>query len=132
VPLNMILLDTCTLVWIVSDQSQISAVAQAEIRSNAGRLYVSSISAYEIGVKTGKGKLQLPQTPEIWFQTALKLHGIADAPVTFPIAMLATQLPKLHNDPFDRIIIATALHHGMRLLTPDHLIRSYPSTDVLC
>ena len=127
----MLLLDTCTFVWLISDQGRLSSAAMQGIRTNPASLYLSSISAFEIGLSVGKGKLRLPQPPEVWIQMALRLHGIRELPVTWQIAIRATQLPRLHNDPFDRIIVATAQHHGMPLVTPDHLIRAYSGTTVM-
>jgi PIN domain nuclease of toxin-antitoxin system len=123
----MFLLDTCTLLWLASDQSQLSGPAKEAIAGGAGKLFVSAISAFEIGVKHNKGKLVLPSPPAVWFPQALRLHGIRRVAITPRIALRATALPPLHNDPMDRLIIATAQVRRLVLLTPDQHIAKYPN-----
>ena len=82
-----------------------------------------------VGIKHLKGRLRLPRDPEAWFDAAIVFHGLKEVPVSGRIAALSTQLPPLHKDPADRMIIATAQVQGMTILTPDPLIRDYP--DVL-
>lgn len=122
----MILLDTCVFLWLAADQAKLSANSRQSLRLNAGRLFVSSISAFEIAVKAKKGKLNLPVNPEDWFSRALRHHGIREIPVNSRIAVQSIALPPLHNDPCDRIIIATALEHTMPVVTSDRLIKQYP------
>ena len=122
----MILLDTCTLLWLALDQSHLSAGATACLRKNAGRLYVSPLTAFEIGQKAAAGKLALELSPAHWFSRALELHGLRECAFTSAIALRASALPRLHADPFDRILVATAQHDAFTLLTPDPKIRAYP------
>lgn len=124
----MILLDTCTLLWLVGDQTKLSTRALEELRNNPGQLFVSAISAFEIGIKERKGKLRLPLDPERWFEAALEFHGLLELPVTGSIASRAMMLPALHADPCDRLVVATGQALGMLVLTPDPLIRAYPGT----
>ncbi|MFA6961351.1 MAG: type II toxin-antitoxin system VapC family toxin [Opitutaceae bacterium] len=119
-------MDTCTLLWLVLDQSQLSTVAGACLKENAGGLYVSPLTAFEIGQKTAAGKLTLELPPARWFARALELHGLRECAFTSAIALRASALPRLHADPFDRILIATAQHDAFTLLTPDPKIRAYP------
>jgi PIN domain nuclease of toxin-antitoxin system len=84
------------------------------------------MSAFEIGQKHARGKLELSLPPSEWFPLALKLHGIHEARFDCGIALRATALPDLHRDPYDRFLIATAQALGCTLLTPDPLIRAYP------
>ena len=125
----MLLLDTCALIWLDTDPSQFSAPATAALAA-AGSICVSAASAFEVAVKHRKGKLGLPLPPPQWFAAVLTAHGIIELPITSPIAIAAAELPLIHSDPFDRIIIATAQLHGLTILTPDATFRSYPSTDV--
>lgn len=124
----MILLDTCTLLWLVGDQSRLSPRARERLREGAGELFVSAISAFEIGIKQRKGKLSLPLEPEPWFEEAVDFHGLAEIPVSASIAARSTMLPALNSDPCDRILVATAQLLGLTVLTPDQVIRSYPDT----
>lgn len=127
----MILLDTCSLLWLAADQARLSDRARDQISENRGRLFVSAISAFEIGIKQGKGKLELPVSSEEWFETALEFHGVIEVPVSGSIAARSTRLPRLHADPCDRMIVATAQLHDMTVLTPDTHIHDYPDTEVV-
>ena len=118
------LLDTCTLLWLVGEQSHLSTRAKNLI-VEADSIGVSSISAFEIALKHRKGRLELPLAPAEWFQKALKFHGIEEIVVSSDIAIRSVMLPPLHNDPCDRLIVATAEYHGLLILTPDPLIRAY-------
>src|SRR4051794_24281286 len=98
----MLLLDTCTLLWLVGDQARLSAVAREMFRAHTGSAFVSAISAFEIGVKHRRGKLILPKDPGQWVDDACRLHSLLEVPVSIQIAMRSTQLPLLHADPCDR------------------------------
>lgn len=123
----MILLDTCALIWLVRSQVQLTEKAKREIQKNAGNLYVSAISAFEISLKYQKGQLNLSHPPLEWFRQALEWHQIVELPVNSVIGVKSTLLPKIHNDPADRIIIATAMENQMAIVTPDQHIRVYSS-----
>lgn len=124
---RMIILDTCALLWLVGDQSKLSATAKQIIQKNADKLFVSVISAFEIGLKYRKNLLQLPFDADTWFSQAIVAHGITELPLTNDIAFCATSLPLLHNDPADRFIIATAIIKNFSILTPDSHIQAYPN-----
>lgn len=127
----MILLDTCALLWLVGDQPQLSEAARAQIREHRGQIFVSAISAFEIGVKHRKGKLELPMRPAAWFEAALDFHGLSEIPVTGSIAVASTELPPLHSDPCDRLIVATAMLHSLTILSPDSHIRDYEGAETV-
>ena len=127
----MILLDTCVLLWLVSDQKKLSTKAKNTIEENGYALFVSAISAFEIAIKYQNGKLELPLPTMDWFTEALDFHGIREIPVTSSIAISSVQLPPLHNDPCDRIIIATSKLNAMKIVTSDKLISQYDQADVI-
>ena len=127
----MILLDTCTLLWLAADQKKLSPKAKKEIEKNANALFISSISAFEIAVKSRSGKLTLQLSALKWFTRAIDFHGIKEIPVTSDIAIASVELPLLHNDPCDRIIIATAQINNMHILTCDQLITQYKQAEVI-
>jgi PIN domain nuclease of toxin-antitoxin system len=122
----MILLDTCTLLWLAIDQSGLSPRAIQRIEEQADGLHVSAISAFEIGQKAASGKLKLKLKPAAWFPRACELHGLKVLPLTAEAALTASSLPALHKDPFDRLLIAKAITSGLTILTPDEKIRQYP------
>lgn len=127
----MYLLDTCALIWIVSDQDSLSQRVKRMLRNNTGNLYISAISAFEIAIKTVKGKIELPLSPDEWFKEAVTHHSIEEVPVTSDIACKSALLPRLHNDPCDRIIIATAIQQNMVVITRDEIFLEYPDIRVL-
>lgn len=125
----MILLDTCTLLWLAAGVT-LPASVMADIANMENGLFVSAISALEIGIKVAKGKLELPLPPAEWWRVVLDHHGIAEVPVEGVIALNAAALPPIHADPADRVIVATAMHLRARLLTPDPMIARYPGVEV--
>lgn len=100
------------------------------LERNQGALYVSAISALEIGLKTRKGKLGLSLPPDQWYAAALAHHGLIELPVTGSIALRSTLLPPHHFDPADRVLVASAQEHRFTLVTPDPLIRQYQEASV--
>ena len=127
----MILLDTCALLWLSGDQKKLSDKAIETIVKNTDALFVSSITAFEIAIKCRNRKLKLGEPPLDWFKEALEFHGIRELPVTGSIAITSVQLPPLHNDPCDRIIIATAQINALKILTCDPHITQYKQSDVI-
>ncbi len=127
----MILLDTCSLLWLASDQKKLSAKAKKAIKANAGGLFVSSISAFEISIKKKKGKLKLPFLASKWFEEVLEFHGIDEIPIDSQTALRSVALPAIHSDPCDRFIIATSLEHSLSILTIDPLIKQYKQAKVI-
>ena len=124
----MILLDTCALLWLAVDQKRLSAPARKTLEMAPGGLFISAISAFEIGTKLRRGALALPArgpSPEEWYAEALEFHGLRELPVTGSIALESTALPLHHRDPCDRIIVATARKMSLRVMTPDPLIAAY-------
>ena len=122
----MLLLDTCTLLWIAGDRSKLSQHVLTRLSiGGAEAPVVSAISAFEVAVKWRKGKLQLPMDPDKWFQTVTSTYGCLVEPITSDDALCAALLPPHHNDPADRIIIATAIRLNASVVTPDPLFAQY-------
>jgi PIN domain nuclease of toxin-antitoxin system len=120
-----LLLDTCTFLWIALDPSQLSSQALALFQDPANRVFLSSVSAWEIAVKFGLGKLLLQQPPEVFVPQQRTAHQIAELVLREEEALRVSQLPALHKDPFDRMLICQALANSLTILTPDPLIRQY-------
>jgi len=127
----VILLDTCALLWLAIEPGALPESARRTVASNAGSLYVSPISAFEIGQKAARGKLRLNLPPENWFPRALELHGLKECAFHSRIGLAAATLPDLHRDPFDRLLVATAQIQNLTILTPDPLIHQYPGIRTL-
>ncbi len=127
----MLLFDTHALVWLASNLKNLSAGARHAIQQHSDELYVSSISALEIAILAKRNRLSLPVAVEEFVNRALRQHGIHEVPLDRQIAVASTRLPDIHNDPFDRIIIATAQLNGMSILSRDQIIPQYPEVKVV-
>ena len=96
--------------------------------ANADAALVAAISAWEIAMLVAKGRLALDRDVGDWLEAALALPGLRLAPLLPALAIDATRLPgDIHGDPADRMIIATARHHGATLVTHDKLMLAYAS-----
>ena len=122
--------DTCALLWLAEGGKHLSEEAHRRIQA-AAVVYVSAISAFEIGVKCRSRKLKLPVPPREWFQEIVDHHDLAVQPLDWDVCMAAAELPPIHKDPCDRFIIATAKMHRLSVVTADPVFRSY-GIDVLC
>ena len=126
----MIVLDTHALVWWVTGaKTQLSKAASklidAELKS--GEIIVSSISAWEISMLIERGRLALSKDVAEWLALVGQIEGLRFAPVDNDIGVASTRLPgDFHNDPADRIIVATARKFSAALVTADEKIRAYP------
>lgn len=121
----MILIDTCVLLWMASDSRKISRPARTALKG-ANAVFVSTISAIEIGLKASRRSLTLPKSIDVWFPEILEERALQEIAISGEIAAAATMLPPIHNDPFDRIIIATAKLKALTVITPDPEIHKYP------
>jgi len=121
----MILLDTCTLLWLVLEPTKLSTKAKTLLADPATIVWLSSISAFEIGQKHAKGKLELRLPPDPWLRGAIESHQLRLLDLDLSSALSAAALPPHHNDPIDRLLIATAQRHQLTLLTPDPNIHLY-------
>lgn len=90
-------------------------------------IYISSISCWEIALLVRKGRLELTIPVEDWIARSEALPFVQFVPLDNRIALRSNHLPgELHEDPADRIIIATALMLGASLVSKDSKIRDYP------
>ncbi|MEN8446741.1 MAG: type II toxin-antitoxin system VapC family toxin [Cyanobacteria bacterium J06555_13] len=125
----MILLDTHIWLWLLHDPSRLSAQVRAAIVNEEARngLLISAISVWEIAVKSGIGKLELPLPIDEWYALAQTHSGTVIEPLSPLDAISSTQLPgEFHKDPADRILIAIARRYDIPLVTLDHKILNYP------
>ena len=120
-----ILVDTCTFLWIASDSPRLSKGAAAVFLDRNNERYLSTASAWEIGIKHAAGRLPLPGRPEIFVPRVREASGIVSLEIDEESALHAGRLPGLHSDPFDRMLVAQAIVHGMTILTPDPEIERY-------
>ena len=120
------LLDTCTFLWLATDDPALSEPARAAIRDPSHPLYLSAASVWEIAVKYTIGKLPLPAPPRVLVPELRRLHHIDPLAFDERDALTVELLPPAHRDPFDRMLIAQAIARGIPVLTPDPMFRQYP------
>src|SRR6266581_30849 len=120
-----LLLDTAAFLWLCSGGQQLSATAAAALVDPANTPGVSAVTAWEIALKHAKGKLKLPTPPAAWFPAMIRHHRLDLLPIDAATAIASTSLPPIHADPFDRLLIATAIEMQIRLVTPDRVMHTY-------
>ncbi len=119
------LLDTCTFIWLQLSPDRIPArLLEILLNPETGR-YLSAAVVWEIVIKWSSGKLSLPCPPDEFIKKARYESMIDTVPMFESSALQVAKLPRLHNDPFDRMLIAQSIEHGLPLATPDPLIRQY-------
>lgn len=121
-----ILLDTCAFLWLVSEPEKLSRSALEAFTNRSNEVYLSAVSAWEIGFKHRLGKLPLPGEPARFIPRQRIAHRIEPLPLDEGAALALGKLPDLHKDPFDRMLICQAISSAMTLLTPDPLVTQYP------
>jgi PIN domain nuclease of toxin-antitoxin system len=122
-----VLLDTHVLLWALSDDPKLSSKARRLIE-NAAEIYVSAATFWEMAIKVGLGKLDadLDDIREYCLESSF-----VELPITSEHAIAVKDLEQHHKDPFDRLIVATAMSEPTRLLTADTQVAQYTSLAIL-
>lgn len=121
-----VLLDTHAFLWWVSDSQKLSADARKIIANEHNAPVFSVVSAWEIAIKAGVGKLELPDTPEKFIIEQLSRNVLEILPIQLRHALSVYSLPDHHRDPFDRLLVAQAIREDLVILTSDPLLAKYP------
>jgi PIN domain nuclease of toxin-antitoxin system len=124
----VIVLDTHALVWWVTGDPTLSRRAKAAIERErpGGAIIVSAISAWEIAMLVEREKLVLSMDAGSWLATVQTIDAVCFVPVDPGIAVKSVELPgEFHEDPADRMIVATARKLAVPLVTKDEKIRAY-------
>ena len=127
---EVIVLDTHIWLWFINgnlDRFPSHWLDKIEAASMVG---VSPASCYEIALAHNRGRIELPSTAQAWFETSLTTVGIELFPTTELVTVRAVELSPIHKDPFDRLIIATALVYGAKLASIDSVFCQYPELDL--
>lgn len=113
-----ILLDTHTLLWLVSAPDQVSEVAREAIADPSRDVVVSAVSAWEIAIKTRLGRLDAEPLLSAWPEIMAAM-AFTELVIEAADAIMAGRLPWDHRDPFDRMIVAQAARRGLTVATRD-------------
>lgn len=119
------LLDTHVLLWAAGTPERLSTAAREILESPEHTLLFSAASLWEIAIKRGLGRDDFRVHPAV-LRRGLEEHGYDEVPVTSAHALALDQLPSIHRDPFDRILVAQAQVEGVTLLTSDAVVAQYP------
>lgn len=127
-----LLLDTCAILWAVSEPEALSEAAREALVRPDAAVHVSPISCAEIACLAERGRIALDRHWKTWFNYFAALNGWRAIDIDLSIVQEAYSLPgHFHSDPADRILTATARRFGMRLVTADRKLLDYPHVDTL-
>jgi PIN domain nuclease of toxin-antitoxin system len=126
---EIIVLDTHIWLWLINSDFDRFPPSWLQRFELAEILAVSPLSCYEIALAQSRGRLELTCSSREWFSRALATAKIELLPLTTEIAVRAVNLSPIHKDPFDRLIIATALEYGAKLASVDNLFSKYPELE---
>ena len=121
-----ILVDTCTFLWWALGDAQVPAGTRRLLTDPANEVHLSAVSIWEIAIKHAIGRLGLPESPERWVPVKRARYGLDLLPIGEAEALHVGKLPPIHRDPFDRMLVAQSICHGLELATPDPNIQKYP------
>lgn len=124
-----LLLDTHVALWAIADSPKLGRAARELIETPRATVWVSAASVWEISIKHGLGRGDMPVSGHQALRYFLD-SGYRLLPVEAEHAAAVGELPSHHQDPFDRILIAQALFEPMRLVTHDPLVARYSDTIV--
>ena len=119
------LLDTHAFLWWNMEDPQLSSHAKEIISNGENEIYLSTASVWEISIKAAKGKLILPEPPAQYIATRMGLYRFQPLLIQVSHAAQVYELPRHHDDPFDRMLIAQSQIEGIPLLSADTEIRKY-------
>lgn len=123
---EIVVLDTHIWVWWLNDKFNYLTEQQIDCIEQTDQVAVSVISCFEIAQLVKRNRLELPMPSSEWLQEALAPAAINLLPLTPAITCLAVNLTDIHKDPFDRMIIATAINYQAKLMSVDSHFINYP------
>lgn len=120
-----VLLDTHVLLWWRLDPARVTQAVQDLFTRPGTDLLWSAASTWEMAIKSGRGRLRLPEPVFVYVQRVIREERLTPLPVEHSHAATVETMPLHHMDPFDRLLIAQAQVEGVPLVTADPLLRSY-------
>jgi PIN domain nuclease of toxin-antitoxin system len=126
------LFDTGVFLLSMTSPERLNAKAKRIVEQRDKPLLLSAVSSWEISIKWRLGKLKLPDPPSTYVPQRLTQHGIGSLTISHLHALLAGELPRHHEDPFDRMLIAQATTEKLIVLTTDRSFERYDINIVWC
>lgn len=121
-----LLLDTHAFLWWIFDNPKLPLSARARISDPTADVFFSTVSAWEIAIKAGTGRLALPANVAGFVTQQVRANDFLTLPIQLEHALAVHGLPAIHQDPFDRLLAAQAQVERLTLLTCDQLVQRYP------
>ena len=125
------LLDTHTLIWWTAEPERIPERTTEILRDPRDELYFSTASSWEVQIRIGIGQISFSQPWETIVEREIEKNSLLILPVTLEHTFMLAKLPLLHQDPFDRMLIAQALTNNLTIVTNDRFIQSYPDVETV-
>jgi len=119
------LIDSHALIWYVDQDQLLTPTAHTAITDPTNELLVSAATVWEIAIKVGLGKLTLSLAYRQWMAKAIADLSLVVLPITVDYADIQAGLPRLHGDPFDRLIVAQAIAEGVPVISSDSQLDAY-------
>jgi PIN domain nuclease of toxin-antitoxin system len=126
------LVDTSVLIHSLISRPKLNDRALRLLADDSSELFLSAVSSWEIAIKSGTGKLDLPERPSQMVTRAMRSMSLQSLDISHLHALAVEDLPHHHRDPFDRMLIAQARSEGMVLLTADRIFEKYKVEQVFC
>ncbi len=119
------LLDTHIFLWWIIADARLPSRVREIIADGKNELFFSAASCWEIAIKTQLGRISLPGRPDVFISEQMTMNAVQGLPIQASHALHVFNLPHLHRDPFDRIIVAQSQLEGLPIITSDALIAQY-------
>jgi PIN domain nuclease of toxin-antitoxin system len=125
-----VILDTCAVIRLAEGSLPKSTRRHL---LDAREAIVPSVVVWEIAIKVKSGKLRIPDSPLPWVEALARRHDLDLQRAAPDVSLLcaAADLPTIHRDPFDRVLVAAALEYKLAIVTSDRIIPTYPGVKVL-
>lgn len=120
-----VLIDTHVFLWFMEGVRLPRKVRNFLQDTSKNEIFVSHVTAWEIAVKYGIGKLKIPDVPEIWFPDRIRRAGFLQLPIEIQHALRVHNLPPHHKDPFDRLLISQANAENLPVVSEDPRFSKY-------
>lgn len=125
-----VLLDTSVFLWYITANHRITTEIKNLIQSQDNTIFVSPISLWEAVVKHQAGRLNLPPQAYRYLVTQREQHNFQSLGITEETISFLPELPNIHRDPFDKLLICQALENRLSFITSDRIIPTYPVSTI--
>jgi PIN domain nuclease of toxin-antitoxin system len=119
------LLDTQVWLWLLAEPERIDPQVLDQLGDRSNDVLLSAASSWEIAIKHGLGKLELPEPPPTYVPERMRRSGVTPLPIEHAHALAVATLPTHHRDPFDRLLVAQAALLGIVIVTADRQFDPY-------